>query len=181
MKKNGLKVAAVLAVFLLVVGVGVYAASTSTIVRFNIDTLVSYTLTLPGVAPVNGGSATATTDIEFNVTTGTQTNVNAKVVGGGTTQSDGVPIFQLDNTGTVNLTLNVSLNTTLPSCITLAGSNTYAGADTGNSINSSTNYTIASSYAPGDAPIDWYMKADFSGCTVSDSTQKKVFTYGLQG
>jgi hypothetical protein len=168
------------ALTILLVVPAVYAAiSTTTQVGFNVGTLLAYTLTLPGESAVNANSTGApTTAIEFNSTTGTSSNVNAKVVGG-STQSDGTPIFEFDNTGTVNLNISVRLNSGLPACMTLQGATTYAGADTGATISTS-DVSVVTSFTPAAAAQEWYMKADFSSCVAGDTTSRTLTSEGVQ-
>ncbi len=157
-----------------------YAVSTTTQVNFNIATLVGYTLTLPGESGVAAtGPGAATTAIEFNTTTGTDTNVNAKVVGAGTIQSDGTPIFQFDNTGTVDINLSVVMSADPAACINMTGATTYAGADSGAQV-STTNVSVVNNYTPAAAAQDWYMKADFTACTQGDSGQRTLTSHGVQ-
>jgi len=173
------KTAIALAVIALLAIPLVWAISTTTLVYFNVASLVAYTLTLPGQSAVNANSTGApTTAIEFNSTTGTTANVNAKVVGG-TQQSDGVPIFQFDNTGTVPLNISVVLNSVTQSCVNLTGATTYAGADTGPQIGT-TNVTVVNSYAPAAAAQNWYMKADFTACTAADTSTRTLYSNGVQ-
>jgi hypothetical protein len=177
MKKVGIVLAAVL---LLAVPLAWAAIRTTTQVNFNVDTVLAYTVTLPGESAVAATvPGAATTAIEFNSTTGTDANVNARVVGG-TAQSSGTPIMQFDNTGTVNLNLSVQLNAALPGCMALAGATTYAGADTGAAITPTTNTTVVDNYGPNDAAQDWYMKTDFTACTYYDTNTKTLTTWGIQ-
>ncbi|MFH1064086.1 MAG: hypothetical protein V1729_03330 [Candidatus Woesearchaeota archaeon] len=157
----------------------VWALSTTTQVNFNVGTVVAYTLTLPDETLVNANSTGApTTAIEFNSSTGTDANVDAKVVGG-TVQSNGVPIFQFDNTGTVNLNLSVVLNSGTQSCINLTGATDFTGASTGTEIGTSA-VTVVNNYGPAAAPQDWYMKADFAGCNAADTSQRTLTSNGVQ-
>jgi hypothetical protein len=176
MRKN--TAIALVVIVLLAVPV-VWAITTTTTVYFNVASLVAYTLTLPGQSAVNANSTGAPTmAIEFNSTTGTNADVNAKVVGG-TVQSSGVPIFQFDNTGTVPLNISVVLNTSTQSCINMTGATTYAGADNGTQIGT-TNVTVVNSYTPSAAAQDWYMKADFTACTASDTSTRTLYSNGVQ-
>lgn len=170
----------------------VYALLTTTQVSFNVQSVVAYTLTLPGqsgVSATGGGAATAA--IEFNITNTTATNVDAQVVSG-TVQSDGVPIFQFDNTGTININLSVFMNSTTnisatPCQIILKGNTTYAGANPVNAgttiANSSVNQSIVvvNAYTPAAAAQDYYLKADFSGtCYTNDTAVRTLRSQGIQ-
>lgn len=178
MKKKWIALAVIIGLLL---APAVWAICTQTTVYFNIATLVAYTVTLPG--PTGGtyganSSCAPTAAVEFNVTNATTANVDARVVGG-TQQSNGVPIFVFDNTGTVDINVSTSLNSALPSCINLTGASTYAGADNGAEI-STTNVSIVNDFGPNTGTQDWYMKADFSACLASDSTSRTLRTYGIQ-
>jgi hypothetical protein len=185
MRNNVGRFAAVLAVFLVVFAAAIYAVSTATTVRFNIGTLVSYTLTLPGQTAVAGGADTATVDIAFNISNDTAYDVNAAVVGGGAggVQQSGTPIYSFDNTGNVNVNLSVRLNMTLPSCITLWGNTTLAGVTApvpGFQINASANTTVVNIYTPVASAQAWYMVADFANCMTNDSQVNMIRSTGVQ-
>ncbi len=176
MRKRTTTMLVVLALLLVPV---VWAISTTTQVNFNVGSVVAYTLTLPGESAVSAtGGGAPTTAIEFNTSSGTDANVDAKVAGG-TVQSDGTPIFQFDNTGTVNLDLSVALDSAVPSCVNMTGATTYAGADTGAEI-ATANVTVATGYTPAAAAQDWYMKADFAACITGDTTTRTLTSYGVQ-
>ena len=170
----------------------VYALLTTTQVSFNVQSVVAYTLTLPGqsgVSATGGGAATAA--IEFNITNATATNVDAVVVGG-TAQSNGTAIFQFKNTGTLNLNLSVYMNATTnisatPCKITLKGNTTYDGANPVNAgttiANSSINQsiTVVNAYTPVAAAQDFYLKADFTGtCYSNDTAVRTLKSQGIQ-
>jgi hypothetical protein len=181
-KRNKEVIAALALIFsLAVLTTVIYADSTATNIHFNIQSLVAYTLTLPGESATVGGADAQTTDIEFNITgnQGVYSDVQPKVVGG-TTQSDGTPIFQFDNTGTVNLNISVNLNESLPSCLSLKGATTYENVAAGAPINETTNTTVTTVFTPSGAAVDWYMMADFNNCVASDSSIILLRTYGVQ-
>lgn len=159
------------------------AEYTQTIVHFNVPSEIAYTLTLPGVAAVNSAaSPAATADIDFNCSSsGSVGSVNASAFGG-STQSNGTPIFQFDNTGNLNLNITVYLNDTVPSCIKLWGNNTWAlPADIAASDNAiaATNVTVALNLAPADPAVNWYMWANFSGCTPDEDVDRILFSSGF--
>lgn len=160
-----------------------FAVFTTTEVRFNIEEVVAFTLTLPGGGTFTANSTQnpATAAIEFNTTQGTNSNVNPKVVGG-EFQNSSQAIFQFDNIGTVSINLSVFLNDTLPTCIVLKGNTTFSGADTGFIIANGTqnaSVTVVNNYGPNAAAQDWFMKSDFSGCTQGDSTTKTLTSEGI--
>lgn len=151
---------------------------TTTVAHFNVPSAIAFTVTLYGEsASESAGGGTATTDIEFNCTesSGTQSAVHAKVVGGNT-QSDGNPIMEIDNTGTVNLQMQIKLNATVPACMTLNGGTSLPASQ---AITNSP-YTIDASFTPAEAAIDWYMQTDFSSCTSSDSTTRTIYINGTE-
>jgi hypothetical protein len=155
------------------------AVSTTTTVWFNVASVVAYTLTLPGPGAVQANSTGApTADIEFNTTVGDENNTNAQVVGG-TPQSNGVPIFTFDNTGTAKLNISVVLNSNPPACMTLKGSNTYAGADTGASITTSP-VSVTTGFQRNAANVAWYMKTDFNNCDDTDATTRVLTSTGIK-
>ena len=168
-------VAAVLSVLSSVI----YAAAyTTTLTFFNIATVESFTVTLPGesAVPATGGGA-ATHDIEFNASSGTITCVNPQVTGGGTVQSDGTPIFKIDNTGTVNLNISAKFVVSPPSCVKVGGATTYAGACTGSIID--TSYVTVQNGLAAAASVNWYEQANFTSCTSSDTTSQTQWVYGV--
>ena len=178
-RKTTRRTTVALAVLALLIVPVAWAICTTTQVNFYIGTVVAYTLTLPGETAVNANSTCApTAAITFNSTSGTDTNLDPYVVGG-TSQNSTVPIFQFANTGTVNLNMSVILDLGLPACITLTGNTTYAGAGTGVVISNTSNVTVVDNFTPTSTE-DWYMQADFSACTSSDTTSRIITTYGVQ-
>jgi hypothetical protein len=157
----------------------VWAISTTTLVNFNINSVVAYTLTLPGKSAVDANSTGApTADIEFTSATGTDTDVEAHVVAGDW-QNSTVPIFLFDNTGTVDLNITVALNATTRPCINFTGATTHAGAGSGTVIGTSP-VTVADNFAPSDPAQPWYMVADFAACITGDTSVRKLTSTGVQ-
>ncbi|MBD3260057.1 hypothetical protein GF371_05535 [Candidatus Woesearchaeota archaeon] len=180
MNKKLVIVALFVVIAVIAAPIAVAQCYTTTTVYFNVGTLISFTLTLPGQSPVSCNSTgAATAAIEFNSTNGTVINVDPSVVGG-TAQSNGVPIFVYDNTGTTNINLSTYLNLGLPACMNLTGATTFAGADNGAVIDNSTNTTVVNSYAPAAGTQDWYMKVDFNNCTASDTTSRTLTSQAIQ-
>ena len=168
---------ALVAIALLLVPL-VWALSTTTLVHFNINTVVAYTLTLPGQSAVNANSSGApTADIEFTSPTGTSSDVEAHVVAGDW-QNDTTPIFLFDNTGTVDLNLTVVLNATTRPCINFTGATTHAGALTG-AVIAASPVTVVNNFAPSDPAQAWYMIADFSACTTGDTSTRQLTSTGV--
>lgn len=171
--------AALLVLVLLAVPLA-YAISTTTTVYYTINSLVSYTLTLPGQTAVTANSSGAPTpDIEFVSANGTASDVNPRVYGTETYQNSSSPIFQFDNTGTINLNISVVLSGATPACITHTGATTYGAAGSGPTIGTS-NVSVVNDYTPAAAAQDWYMMADFSACTSGDTTTRTLTSYGVQ-
>lgn len=157
-----------------------YAITTTTQVNFNIAAVVAYTLTLPGESAVLANLTGApTTAIEFNSTNGTEFFINPRVVGG-TVQSDGTPIFQFDNTGTVNLNLSVQFTTALPACVSVFGNTAFTNLSNVSGTIATANVTIVDNYGPATAAQDWYMQANFSGCAATDTTTRTLRSDGVQ-
>lgn len=174
--KTKVTLAVVLA--LLLVPLAIAQVYTTTQVLFNVASVVGFTLTLPGQSGVIANATGApTTAIEFNSTTGTDTNTNAQVYGG-TVQSDGTPIFLYDNTGTADINLSVYLNSNTAACINMTGATTYGGADSGAQLTTA-NTVVVNNYGPADLAQSWYMKADFANCTYGQTT-RTLTSEGIQ-
>ncbi len=157
----------------------IYAAAyTTTLTYFNIATVESFTVTLPGesAVPATGGGA-ATHDIEFNASSGTITCVDPCITGGGTCQSSPTPIFVVQNTGTVNLNISAKFTVSPPSCVKVGGATTYAGACAGSTIDTS-YVTVQNNLAPAGS-VNWYEQANFTSCTSADTTSKTQWVYGV--
>jgi hypothetical protein len=171
---------ALVAIALLLVPL-VWAISTTTLVHFYINSVVAYTLTLPGESAVNANSTGAPTlGIVFTSATGTDTNVEAQVEGGNANwQNATTPIFLFDNTGTVDLNITVALNATTRPCINFTGAATHAAALTGTVIGT-TPVTVVNNFAPSALPQEWYMVADFSACNTGDSSYRLLTSTGVQ-
>ena len=136
---------------------------------FNVPSIVAFTLTLPSESLVEsvGALGTFTTDVEFNTTAtdGTQATIEANVVGGAS-QSDGTPIFEYDNIGTVNLDINVTLNATLPACMNLSGGTTFATRNVtliADSIQAP-SINVVTAFTPTAAAQGYYLSATYVAC-----------------
>jgi len=138
-----------------------------------ISQVIGFTITLPGqiaIVAAEGGNATA--DIEFNLTGGnTASNVIPCLAGTATCQTDGVPIFQFDNTGTATLNWYIYLDTALPASMTLKGDtdNNSVGATT----ITTAGWQVASSIAPSGSQNAW-LWTDFDGASVTDATNRNL-------
>ncbi len=146
------------------------AATVLTVVHFNVASTVAFLVTLPGGSNASSGS---TADIYFNCTnsTGTCLNLEPCLSGGSNCQDISVPtpIFEYDNMGTVNLSLGIYFNATLPTDVTISGNTVNNCAGTNIAIS---QVIIDSNFAPGDANIDYYLCANFTDCVAMDETRQ---------
>jgi hypothetical protein len=154
---------------------------------FNIGAADELTVTLLGQSAVTSspsGQATPA-NIEFNVTGNTSWE-NASVTGG-SQQSNITPILSLDNTGTTDLEINISINASLPSgacTMDLRYINDSAPydidalnpEDNGSQV-STTNITIDSAFTPSEATWGIWLYGNFSGCIDSDDTVRRFFIW----
>ena len=155
------------------------AETVTTTAHFNVPSVVAFQVTLPGESAVESApGGTATTDIEFNCTDsgGTQSNVEARVVGG-STQADGTPIYSIDNVGTVDLNITIAIDSAMPTCMTLQGGTAYASITT--TIGTAAT-TIVDDFTPSASAQDYYLQNDFSSCVASDSTTRTITISGDQ-
>jgi len=157
--------------FLSIISIAV-AATVYTVVHFNVQSVVAFSVTLPDSSTTNS-SGTSTSDIYFNCTDGggNCADLEPCLTGGSNCQniSTTTPIFEYDNIGTVNIDLGIYFNTTLPSCITVYG-NTTASC-TGTPI-ANNQVTINSSFAPLGGTMKYYLCADFATCSALDETRQ---------
>ena len=149
--------------------------TTTTAAAFNVASVVSFAVTLPSQSPVeSSGAGAPTTGIEFNTTTGTTADVNARVVGG-VAQSDGTPIFSISNDGTVPLNMTIAVAAGLPACMDLMGGATWATIAT---HITSTATVLNENFAPAAAAITYYLQTDFAACAAAASTSKTITLSG---
>lgn len=105
------------------------------------------------------------------------------VTAGGSEQSDGNPIIVIDNTGTSNLEMNISVNATVPACMGLKYLTTWtatpktAAEPVGGSLNTTQNILDAS-FTPAETAINLYLWGNFSGCGSSDATTRILMING---
>lgn len=168
----------IMSIFMLMV-LGMFATPASAAVEtvtttmyLNIQSVVSFEVTLLGESPVTsaGGGTPTTSNIEFNAT-GTQANVQARVTGGGSTQTDGNPILVVDNVGTVNIVpLNISMNTTTPSCWDVHYSATWTATCSTGTVMTATEIQVDDSFTPAEAVKNIYLCANTTACTTGDET-----------
>lgn len=179
------------ALVLLACIIKVEAAGTGSVyvdLYFNIGAVDELTVTLLGLGAVTsdpGGQATPA-NIEFNVSASPDPWENATVTEAGSTQDLANPILELDNTGTTNLEINISINDTLPSngCIMIlryindsavSGVFDISGKDpeTDGAVVSTTNITINSSYTPVGENLGLWLYGNFSGCADEDDAVRR--------
>lgn len=162
-----------------IISATVAADYAQTTVFFNVPASTAFSVTLPGQGAVNSNgtippSAPPTADIEFNATNPTTNNI-VPCVTGGTCQSgegaSGTPIFQYDNTGNLNISIQLIFNSTLPTGVTVRANSSWDNSGVSNGtayagdrpINATENTTLGTN-------IDWnaasflnvYMYANFS-------------------
>ncbi len=156
---------------------------------FNIGAVDEMTVTLLGESSVTSSALPGTAtpaNIEFNVS-GDVIWQNASVQGGGSTQDQTNPIFSIDNTGTTNFELNISLNATMPSgtCTMLLRQITdpapyditSVGPDPDGEDVNTTNVTIDSSFTPPEATWGIWLYTNFSGCLDADDDARRFTIY----
>jgi hypothetical protein len=158
-------------------------ASTETVTTtlyLNIQSILSFEVTLLGEGAVTssaGGQATAS-NIEFN-SSGSSANIQAKVTGGGTTQTDGNPILVVDNVGTVNIEpLNISINSNVPACWKVYYSATFTADCSGGTELTTTEIEVDSSFTPAEAVKNLYLCGNTTACTSGDETTR---TFTIEG
>lgn len=163
----------------------VWAVTTTTQVNFNVAAVVGYTLTLPGESATTATDPTAapTAAIEFNVSSGSGSFIDPRVVG--TTgasglQNDSIPIFEFDNTGTVNINITTTREAGLDACITLFGANNATNLSDHVVITNGANASIAENFGPADAAVEWYMFSNFTSCTTAATNSLNVTTRAEQ-
>jgi len=169
------------ATLLLALASVVYAAKyTTTLTYFNIATVEAFTVTLPGQSAITAlGGGAATSNIEFNSTTGTDTCVDPCIASTATCQADGTPIFKINNTGTVNINVSVNFTASPPTCVKVGGSITSRAASCTGTLVDTTPVTVGNNLAPANQ-LSWYEQANFTGCTSADTTSKTQWVYGVQ-
>ncbi|QLJ53393.1 MAG: hypothetical protein Sv326_1218 [Candidatus Fermentimicrarchaeum limneticum] len=159
----------------------VYAVKyTTTLTYFNIATVESFTVTLPGqgaVTATTGGAST--TNIEFNSTDGTDNCVDPCIASSVTCQEAGTAIFVISNTGTVALDMSANFSASPPSCVKVGGSNTSRAAACTGAIIDTTPVTIIADLGPG-LTANYWEAANFTACTSGDTTSKLQSVGGVQ-
>lgn len=180
MRKNAINNFLMLLTIICITSYSVYSVAlehTTTAVNFNIPSAVEFQVTIPGIANVTSApTGTATNAIEFNSSSGNSVALDPKVVGTGTVQVSGTPIFGIHNTGTVGLQINMSLSAALPTCMQVFYGTTYATRG-GTLFNNTANKTISNIIAQtGYQAI--YLSANFTGCVGGDTNSKTIIVSG---
>jgi hypothetical protein len=155
---------------------------------FNIGAVDELTVTLLGESAVTSGALPGTAtpaNIEFNVSGDTLWQ-NASVMGG-STQDVTNPILSLDNTGTTNFQINISINASTPTgtCnMNLTFINDSSPYDISGLIPktdgievNTTNWTIDHSFTPAEATQGLWLYGNFSGCADNDDTSRRFTIY----
>jgi len=154
---------------------------TTTLTYFNIATVESFTVTLPGQSPTTAtvSPGTATSNIEFNSTTGTDTCIDPCIASSVTCQEAGTAIFVISNTGTVALDMSANFSASPPTCVKVGGSNTSRAAACTGDIIDTTPVTIIEDLGPG-LTANYWEAANFTACTSGDTTSKLQSVGGVQ-
>jgi hypothetical protein len=141
-------------------------------------TLLAFSLTLPGKAPVNASEAGNDTALmQFNSSSNTLYNMDACVGGTNDCQNSTQPFFLYLNTGNLNLTIAIRLNETLPSVLNLKVNTQY---NSSNATNVSTApITLSTGMQPGATFNAWFW-GDFLNAYPTDSTYRKLTSNGTQ-
>ena len=185
MKVNSFVVLATVLCAILVMGVSTATAATETVtvdVLFNIGAVDELTVTLLGQSAVTSavGGTACPANIEFNSTDGNDEWENATVSGGGSTQDHTNPILSLDNTGTTNLKIDMSLGSALDSCQLLRyNTSTPVYNGVGLSVNESENATLDTSFTPAESAISVWLNGNFSACLDADDTSATLTIYAV--
>lgn len=123
--------------FLFLAGVAFAPQTITTPVRFILPTTTTFTLAIPGnnatVFTSTLAGVTATT-IVYNTTNRTESGINATAVGTSTVQGPTVPIFNITNTGNININVTINFSTALPSGVEVKagwGPNAYQTGSNG--------------------------------------------------
>jgi len=160
-----------------------FAASESvyTTIYWNIASVDAFTVTLLGEdattsAPA-AGTATAK-NIEFNSSTGTTSWDLPSVTGGGSEQGEGTPIITIDNTGTTNLMMNISIDSAVAECMGLNYDTSWHANGADGITLSTTEITLDASFTPAESAIALYLWGNFSDCAYSDATTRTLTING---
>jgi len=181
----GVSVLALLLLTMVAVAAPQYAQTT---VYFNVPETLSFTVTLPSYAANTSNTtepagAPVTVNIEFNATTG-DSNAQPCIQAGAATCQTGatLPIFQYDNTGNANMTIQLRFSSALPSGITVCVNSTAQG--TGNQAthhtacydvnNSLWAIVVQNLSSTGSNLTNATLYANFSGISPGTSSNRRL-------
>ena len=146
---------------------------------------VSFEVTLPnGSTTYSSISGTSTLDEDINATTSDDKNVTVCIRGTSDCQNStiigdltNVSNFRINNTGSVNENITMCINESLPSSIVLFGTKTADPYDASLYVipNCSDGVWIANSSLPVNAVDEFWIWANFTGVSVNDATQRKLY------
>lgn len=164
----------------LLTGIQIVKAATESVYSdlvFAVSSVLEMTVTLrDGTSFTSAPAGNQTGDITFTLPTGTDTWINATA--GGTDQDNTNPIIQIDNTGTINFMLNISINDTVPSCMDLRYNTSWTGTPEDYATDlSTTNITLDDSFTPAEAVVNLWLWGNATACVQGDSTVRRLFMY----
>jgi hypothetical protein len=184
------KLLTVILFFALLSTVAVYAlntAQTHTMIWFNIGILeaVQVQILTQGTWTTfaTGAGAPMTNNIDINSTGNEMTWNNASIRGSATAQDVTSPILKIQNAGSVNASINISLNSTITGAATCLIRARYYNASTGASMvfpptapdlansTSALNVTLTSALMPTQGLYLWLF-ANYSACASTDTTSR---------
>jgi len=159
-----------------------------TTVYFNVPETMSFTVTLPSYSANTSNTtepagAPVTVNIEFNATTG-DSNAQPCVQAGAATCQTGatLPIFQYDNTGNANMTIQLRFGSALATGITVCVNSTAQG--TGNQAthhtacydvnNSLWAIVVQNLSSTGSNLTNATLYANFSGISAGTSSNRRL-------
>lgn len=145
--KRGFQLLAILV--LLGVAIGIVNAATedvTTIAYFTVPENLEFEVWFPGnVNCTSSATGTCTNFLNFTSSTGGNTKYANCTVQGGSAQDDTTACFRIDNTGTVNLNMSMSLNASEPSGVDVWAAKTFAGMTDATFVDINTTYWIFNS------------------------------------
>ncbi len=147
-------------------------------INYPFQPVVGFSVTLPGQAPVNASeSGNVTAQMVFNSTQNTYYGMNPCVGPTVNCQNSTTPFFTYLNTGNVNLTLNLSLDSALPSVFALRY-NTIFNNNTATTL-SPTPITLVSDLLPGTTQNAFFF-GDFIDAHPANTTTRNLTSSGGQ-
>ena len=150
-----------------------------TIILGESTTSTTFNITLIGESPVASNGTTS--EINFNSTGATESQVEPCVVSGSCqSASSSLSIFEFKNTGNVALNWTVCINDSMPSSISIkcGGTNVYSSASAV-PVCSSGTLTLQSNIA-ADSAVKGYCWSDFTTALASDTTSRAITHSSVQ-